>query len=176
MVLGLKREKGKKRNQWRERGGSVNRRRIILMGRVGCAATNQSGDDSKNRKRGGGGGGGSAEYGRWVEGKVSKAGSRRFLFDGPFLIGRDRWWLLPFANLFIDRTTGRRAFWASPSQLANLIRSYVFPFQPGINPLVGNGDACYSDDIVSPFFARYFSLSLLSPLVSISSFGYYHGT
>ena len=111
MVLGLKREKGKKRNQWRERGGSVNRRRIILMGHVGCAATNQSGDDSKNRKRGGGGGGGgSAEYGRWVEGKVSKAGSRRFLFDGPFLIGRDRWWLLPFANLFIDRTTGRRAF------------------------------------------------------------------
>lgn len=38
----------------------------------------------------------------------------------------------------------------------------MLPFQPGINPLVGNGDACYSDDIVSPFFARYFSLSLFS--------------
>lgn len=57
----------------------------------------------------------------------SKATGSQFLFHGSFLIGRVR--ALPFANLFIDRTTGCRFLSLFFTRPGNLIRSYVLPFQ-----------------------------------------------
>lgn len=73
-----------KRGEKREPAGLVNRRRIILMGRVGCAATGSG--DSKIVKRGRG----ARKCGRGMGGRgwAENDGGQIFLRAGPLLIGR----------------------------------------------------------------------------------------
>lgn len=100
----LKREKEKKRNRWREKERRLRKSAKDNPDGARWLRGNQSGDDSKIVKEEE-----EARNGRWWR-ESFESGVPTIFIRRPVPNWTGPWWLLPFANLFIDRTTGRRAF------------------------------------------------------------------